>query len=271
MLMASGLTLIFGIMHIVNFAHGQFYMLGSFILYYLFELAGVNYIIAIIASMAAMAALGILIERGLLRPLLSRPLIATLALTLGLIMVLEGISILGFGLFEKPVHSPVTGVINLGAAIIPMERVVVIIIAAVVMVGLYYFLQRTKQGTAVRATSQDPYAATLQGANMYSIRIIVMGIGCALASVAGCIMAPLFYVDPWIGHMPLFKALIIITLGGMGSIPGAALGAVILGFLESFGFTYFGEITEIIGFVLVILILLVRPQGLFGVPYELAE
>ena len=271
-LMASGLTLVFGIMRIVNFTHGQMYMLASFVLYYAYIQANINYFISILISMSLIGLIGILIERGLIRPFIHGSVVPILSMTLAAMVFIEGVAALAFGDLDKAARSPFAGkVIRSGSTVLPVEKLVVIVTGIVIMLALYYLIFRTKEGKAIRAVAQDRYAAILQGISVNRVSTLVMGIGCALAAAAGSIIAPIFVINPFIGHTPLFKALIVITLGGMGSIWGALLGGLILGFIEGFGYTYLGMATEIIGFLLIILILLVRPHGLFGVPYEIAH
>jgi len=270
-LMASGLTLVFGIMRIVNFTHGQMYMFGAFSLYYLTELAGLGYFPSFAISCGLIAILGVLIERGLIRPFMKGPSVPLLTVILGGLVFLEGAASFLFGELDRAVQAPFTGIVRLGPAILPIERIVVMVTALAIIIFLYWFIFRTKEGTAIRAVAQERYAARLQGISIDRCSMLVMAIGSALAAAAGSILAPIFMVNPYIGGTALFKALIIITLGGMGSITGCALGGLILGFIEGLGYAYLGVWTEIIGFILVIIILLIRPQGLLGLPYEIAH
>ncbi len=270
-LMASGLTLVFGIMRIVNFTHGQMYMLGSFVLYCLAEEAGLGYFPSFFLACGTIALLGVVIERGLLRPFMKGPAVPILTLILGAMVFLEGLASFLFGEVDKTVQAPFAGIMRLGPATLPVERIVVMLTALAIIFILYWFIFWTKEGTAIRAGAQDRNAALLQGISINRCSTLVMALGSALAAAAGSILAPLFMVNPYIGGTALFKALIIITLGGMGSIMGCALGGLILGFIEGFGYTYLGVWTEMIGFILVIIILLIRPQGLLGLPYDIAH
>ncbi|MGA2467558.1 MAG: branched-chain amino acid ABC transporter permease [Thermodesulfobacteriota bacterium] len=271
-LMASGLTLVFGIMRIVNFAHGQMYMLGAYGLYYAYNHLHINYFLSILISATLVGFFGILIERGVIRPFIKGPVVPILSMLLGFMILLEGVASLIFGDKDKAVQSPFAGkIIHMGPVTLSVERVVIIVTGILIILGLYYFIFRTKEGKAIRAMAQDRHAATLQGISVNRVSILVMGIGCALAAAAGSIIAPIFVVNPFIGHTPLFKALIVITLGGMGSIFGALLGGLILGFIEGFGYTYGGMATEMFGFFLLMVILLTRPRGFFGVAYEITH
>lgn len=270
-LMASGLSLIFGILQIVNFAHGQFYMIGACLLYWLYMKLGVPYIGSLALAVGMVGGLGTLVELVFLRKLLKSSIVATLGVVMGLLAGLEGMMEILFGVDDVKVRSPFTGVLEFAQVLLPYERLAVIIASFIIIAGLYYWIRYTRQGTATRAVSQDRRAAELLGIDVSRIRLVVMGIGTALAAAAGGLIAPLFFVNPYIGTNAMFKSLIIVTLGGMGSLPGAALGGIILGFIESFGQTYLGNVTELFGFLLIIIILLVKPQGLFGLPYEISE
>jgi branched-chain amino acid transport system permease protein len=270
-LMASGLTLVFGILRIVNFAHGQFYMLGAFVFYVVLDLAGLSFPIAFLGSVIAIGLLGLATERGLFRPLEGKSLIGVIGTTLGLMMFLEGAAELIFGPGDRNVSKVFPGVLRMGGTTLPVARLIMIGISAAVMFALYWWIQRTKSGTATRAVSQDEYAASLMGIKKTHCSLFVMGIGSALAGVAGGTLGPLFYINPYMGGVPLIKAIIVITLGGMGSIFGATLGGLILGIVEAFAYTYLGGIAEIIGFLIIIILLIVRPQGLFGEPFEFGE
>jgi branched-chain amino acid transport system permease protein len=270
-LVASGLTLVFGILRIVNFAHGQFYMLGAFVFYMVLDLAGAGFPVAFVVSVVSIGLLGLATERGLFRPLRGKSLIGVIGTTLGLMLFLEGGAELIFGPGDRNVTNIFVKVIKIAGMTLPLERLIAIGMAAGVMFALYWWIQKTRSGTATRALSQDEYAASLMGVKKSQYSLLVMGIGSALAGAAGAILSPLFFISPFMGDMPLIKALIVITLGGMGSILGATLGGLILGVMESFAYTYLGGIAEIIGFIIIIFILIVRPQGLFGEPFEIAS
>ncbi|MFH0844078.1 MAG: branched-chain amino acid ABC transporter permease, partial [Pseudomonadota bacterium] len=260
-LMASGLTLVFGILRIVNFAHGQFYMLGAFIFYVVLDLAGLGFLVAFAASILGIGILGLMMERGLFRPLEGKSLLGVIGTTLGLMMFLEGAAELIFGPDDQKVSTVFPGLIKIGGMMLAVERLVMIGMSAAVMFALYYWIQRTRSGTATRAVSQDEYAASLMGIKKTRCSLVVMGVGSALAGAAGAILSPIFFITPYMGGVPLIKALIVITLGGMGSIMGATLGGLILGIMEAFAYTYLGGIAEIIGFLIIIVLLIVRPQG----------
>lgn len=263
-LMALGLTLMFGMMHIINFAHGAIYMLGAFAIYYLFAQSGIPYIVAFVLTLLLLGGFGLIVERLIYRTLggeIEPTLVALLALT----TLLESSGYLAFGVLDKDVPTVFPGVIHATGITLSVERVAIIPIVAVMVVALHIFMQRTKTGQAMRAIEQDREAAALQGVNVNRINALAFGIGFALAAAAGALMAPVFAVSPSMGELPLLKAFIIIILGGLGSIPGAILGGVILGLIDGVLATAFGfEVAFLLSFVLIIVILLVKPQGLLG-------
>ncbi len=263
-LMALGLTLMFGMMHIINFAHGAIYMLGAFAIYYLFAQAGIPYLLAFLLTLLLLGMFGLAIERVIYRTLggeTEPTLVALLALT----TLLESSGYLVFGVLDKDVPTVFPGVLRLSGMTLSVERLVIIPIVAVMVMSLHVFMQRTKTGQAMRAIEQDKEAAALQGVNVNRINALAFGIGFALAAAAGALIAPVFAVTPSMGELPLLKAFIIIILGGLGSVPGAILGGVILGLIDGVLATAFGfELAFLLSFVLIIVILLVKPQGLLG-------
>lgn len=262
-LVASGLTLTYSIMRLLNFAHGEIYMIGAFIFYYLYDKIGLNFFAAMIAAALICGLMGAIIERAFFRPLLGK-IIPQMVIALGISMGLAGTALLIFGEKERGVRRVLRGVLHVFNIAISMERLAVIIISALLLIGLYLFISRTKLGFAMRAVAQDSQAARLQGISISRTSMACFGLSCALAGIAGALLAPLFFIDPFMGGHIFLTAVIVILLGGLGSIAGAAAGGLVLGFIESFGQTYIGAATELIGFVLIYLILLFRPQGLLG-------
>lgn len=266
-LIALGLSLIFGIMGIVNFAHGEMYMLGGYVAYFLIGRFGLDFFTAIIGAVIIIGLLGMLVEKIIFRPLMVRPkeALTSLIAAVGLAWVLQMLAVIGFGDLDRKVPSTFNGIINMGGVIITKERLVTIIIGLGLVILLNLFLLRTRLGTAIRAVAQDKEAAALQGVKVSRISALSFGIGCALAGSAGALMAPIFSVSPFLGGEVILKAFLVVILGGMGSIPGAMLGGLVLGFIESFGSLFFTVPTvSAITFSLIILLLIVRPQGLLG-------
>ncbi|HYB46196.1 MAG TPA: branched-chain amino acid ABC transporter permease [Streptosporangiaceae bacterium] len=263
-LVALGLTLIFSILEVINFAHGEFYMLGGFATYYLFAVSGLNYGITLLLTVALVGLAGVVAERLVFRHLRGKTLNAFIV-SLGLLWVLQATAQLSFGVLDKSVPSAVSGIVRVGGVIVSRERLFVMLVAVALIIGLYLFLKLTRPGQALRAVAQDADAAALQGVNIELVSALGFGIGCALAGAAGALLAPIFAVSPTMGALPVVKAFIIIIVGGMGSLPGAVLGGLLLGAVEGVGTLFMSSAAvNILGFLMVIAILLLRPRGLFG-------
>ncbi|HWP74093.1 MAG TPA: branched-chain amino acid ABC transporter permease [Methylomirabilota bacterium] len=263
-LVALGLTLIFSILEVINFAHGEFYMLGGFAAYYLSAVGGLNYVATLVLAMLLVGLAGVVAERLVFRHLRGKTLNAFIV-SLGLLWVLQATAQLSFGVLDKSVPSAVSGIVRLGGVIVSRERMFVILTAVALIVGLHLFLKFTRTGQAMRAVAQDAEAAALQGVNIELTSALGFGIGCALAGAAGALLAPIFAVSPTMGALPVVKAFIIIIVGGMGSLPGAVLGGLLLGAVEGVGTLFMSSAAvNILGFLMVIAILLLRPRGLLG-------
>lgn len=267
-LISSGLTIVLGISGVLNFAHGAMYMLGGYIAYWFFEWLGLPFAIALILAFLFVGLLGALCERILFRRIYGS-LLPTLIVALGLVYLIESGVATGVGTDIKTVSPFITGTFNILGATLSIQRILVIVVSAFVMLGLFYLLNRTKPGREMRATAQDSEAALLQGVNVNYIRALSMAIGCGLAGLAGALLAPVFgMVDPYMGSNIIFKAILVITIGGFGSVPGAFIGALIIGFVESFGYWGIGSWVSLVLFAIVIIVLLVRPSGILGQSYS---
>ena len=270
MTMAFGMVLVFSILGILNWAHGQFYMLGAFVVYYAITAAGIPFPISLLISGVVVGGLGMLVEKFVIERLTSPGygmLYVTVA-TLALMFFFEGAAGMAFGLMDKGLATVLPGVLDLGSFSVSYQKIAVIIFTLVIMAAMYVVLNRTKVGLAIRAAAQEPVAASLYGISVKRVSLIVMGIGCALAAMAGSIMAPVYSVNPFMGRIPMIMSLLAIVIGGLGSLTGAIVGGIILGLLNSviaYKISYFSEVAL---FVLVILVLLIRPQGLFGAPQK---
>lgn len=266
-LIAVGLSLIFGILGVVNFAHGEMYMFGGFIAYFFLGKFGVNFVVTILASMFIVGLIGVALEKVIFRPLTARPQmeLTSLIAAVGLAWIFQMLAVIIFGELDKHVPSSFKGIINLWGAIFTLERLSVIIIGFIVILMLNLFLLRSKIGKAIRAVAQNKEGAALQGIKVNLITALAFGIGCGLAGVAGVLMAPIFGINPFVGNEVILKAFLVVILGGMGSIPGALMGGLVLGFIESFGYLFFQVHTvSVISFVIILFILIFRPQGILG-------
>ena len=263
-LVALGLTLVFSIMEVINFAHGEFYMLGGFTAYYLFAQLGINYLVTLAAAAVLVGLLGFLLEKVIFRPFRGN-LLGAFIVSLGLVWILQSGALVAFGTLEKSVPSPFRGTLKILGVYFSLERLAVTLIGITLVMALYVFIRFSKQGRAIRAVAQDSDAAALQGINVNRISSQAFALGSALAAAAGALIGPIFFVSPFMGGLPILKAFIIIILGGMGSIPGALLGGLILGIAEGVGSIFLSVPgVNLLGFVIVIAVLLLRPRGLLG-------
>lgn len=262
-LVASGLILLLGVVRIFNFSHGEFYMLGAFVTFGMCELLHVNFFLSIAVAMIAVTLLGVLSYKFIFQYMRGDILLCTGA-SIGLSMMLQRGALLGFGTQERGLHPPITGSLTIGAVNLPSEKVLAIILCLAVMAGLYFLLMRTKTGKAMRAVKQDNECASLQGININRVYLIVFAIACALAALAGGIIAPVFSITPAMGHAIFLKCLMVLMVGGMESMIGGVIGGMIVGLITSFGMFYVGGLSEVLLFAVIGIILIFKPGGLFG-------
>lgn len=263
-LMALGFTLIFGIMRLVNFAHGEFYMLGAFVVYHLYGRLGVNFFLALVAAAVTVAVLGAIVERVIFVPLRAREL-SMLMSALGLQIALQGVMAVVEGAEALSLPAPVSGVYRSAWLVFPYDRLLVVAVAVVVLALFYVFVTWSKVGQALRAVAQDGEAALMQGIPVNRIYTLAFAIGCALAAIAGAVIAPVFSLHVYMGQAAILKAFVVVILGGLGSVPGAVVGGLVLGVTESLFASLFGALmADMLGFLLIMVILLWRPFGLLG-------
>lgn len=268
-LIAIGLTLIFGIMRIIQYAHGELFMLGAYVLYYWSAVLGLPYWLGVLASAVVIFILGAALQLLLFRPLHGKNILYPLAVSMGLIFIISSGGLLAFGTVVKGIPSIVTGGVFILGAFFTYERMVISAVSAGLIVCLWYFLQRTTTGMAMRAVAEDPDVSSLQGINTRRIHWIAFGLGSALAAVAGCMMGTLLSIVPTMGFLATMKAFMIVIMGGLGSVPGALIGGLILGFNDSFLTTLISaDVAYIVGFLLIFVILVFKPAGLFGQQWE---
>jgi branched-chain amino acid transport system permease protein len=263
-LIALGFTLIFGILHIVNCAHGSIYMLGGYIIWLLLSILKVNYFLSIIICAVVVALIGVVLERLIFRPLQGM-VMPVIIVSVGLMQILEQSALLGFGTMEKVIPNPFPGVLHFWGTVFPTQRLVVMLIAFVLAALLIWWVQKTKRGLALRAVALDSETASLHGISFSRYGSLCFAIGCALAGVAGALVAPMFKIDPFMGSGPLMKIFVIIVIGGLGSVPGAILGGFLIGFIDSVVATLLDSvIATMVGFVMIIVVLIFKPMGFFG-------
>ena len=263
-LIGLGFTLIFGILHIVNVAHGSIYMLGGYAIWLVFAALGVNYFLSLMITIVVVGLIGIVIERIIFRPLKGLVMPAVIV-SIGLMQVLEQSTLIGFGITEKVVPNPFPGVIRFLGVVFPTQRLTVMVIGIALCAALVWWVQKTKAGLAMRAVALDSETASLYGISFNRYGSLAFAIGCGLTGAAGALVAPMFYVNPYMGNGPLMKVFTIIIIGGLGSVPGAILGGLLLGFVDSFVATLFDSvIAAIVGFALIIVVLIFKPTGFLG-------
>jgi branched-chain amino acid transport system permease protein len=261
-----GLTIIFGVMRIINLAHGEMVMLGMFGAYWSFTLWHVDPFVSAVLWVPLLFLAGMLAYRYLLKPIMPGGELNTLLYTAGLSLLVANLALFAFTGDYRTLNLPyaLEPLRPFGIAV-PVPLAVAFGMAALITLALYLFLMRTDTGRAVRATSQNPEAAALMGVKVERIDMITFGLGTALAAAAGVLLVPSLYLYPTVGEILNVKCFVIVVLGGLGSIPGAIAGGILLGVAESLGAVYVSvAYKDTIGFVMFLLVLLFRPQGLFG-------
>jgi branched-chain amino acid transport system permease protein len=263
-LMALGFTLIFGIMRIVNFSHGELYMCGSYFVLTFYQLLGLNYFLSLLLAALITAGIGALVERALLRPLVGKELNGMI-MTLAVGIAFQSTALIIFGPDEQSMDRPVTGVWRIHELAIPFDRLFVTGSSAGILLLFYAFLKLSRTGKAMQAVAQDAEAASLMGIRPGRVRTLAFAIASGLAALAGGLLAPLYSAGPYVGELPMLKSFVIVVLGGLGSIPGAIIGGLLIGLIES-AFTTLGNssVAMIASFTLVLAIVLFRPLGLMG-------
>ncbi|WP_163527084.1 branched-chain amino acid ABC transporter permease [Halobacillus ihumii] len=264
-LVALGLTLVYGILHIPNFAHGALYMLGAYVTLTTMLLWGFHYWLAIAISVLVVGLLGVLMDRLVFHPLRNAPPIHDKIAAIGILLFLEALAQIVWGADYRSMDTPYGQVINVFGVTLTMQRILINVGAISVMILLYLFLKKTFIGSTIIAMAQNREGAHLVGINTNKVAMLTFMISGGLAAIAASLSAPINLVFPGMGHLVILKAFVIIILGGMGSIPGAIIGGYIIGFSESLGATYIsGEYSDIIAFVLLVVILSFKPKGLFS-------
>ena len=265
-LVAFGLSLIFGVLRIINFAHGAVMMLAMYTTYWLFALCGIDPYLSILITAPLFFLVGMLIQRTVIEPNRFAAEHNQLLLTLGLALFLENLAlVLWQGDFRtvRPTYAGASFMV--GEALVEVPRLAACGAAIVLAVVLFAFLRTTDVGKAIRAVSEEPEGATLMGIDIGRIRAVAFGIGSACVAVAGALVTPFFYVAPDVGESFNIMAFVVVVLGGMGNFVGALCGGFIVGLAESLGATLLpGSLKQLIVFALFVLVLLLRPAGLFG-------
>jgi branched-chain amino acid transport system permease protein len=265
-MLSLGLAVIFGLLGVVNFAHGAFYMLGAFAALLGLQELGINYWFALLLSPLVVGAFGIVLERTLLRPLYKLDPLYGLLLTFGLALIFEGVMRDRYGSSGQsyPVPDALQGVFNLGFMILPIYRAWVIVASLVVCFGTWFVIERTRLGATLRAATENPRLVQAFGLNVPIIVMLTYGAGVGLAALAGVLSAPVIQVSPLMGSSLVVVVFAVVVIGGMGSILGAIVSGLLLGIAEGFTKVLYPEASNIVAFVIMAIVLVLRPAGLFG-------
>lgn len=264
-MVAVGLALILGVMHTVNYAHGEFFMVGAYTVWLLYSRGDLPFFVAVLAGAAVTAVIGMISEKTIFKYLRGN-IVAGAVASLGLVFILQVAVGQAWGVgISKPVPPVLEGALDIFGAKVGWQRFIVIPISMAMLGGLWFFLHRVKLGRALRAMTQDPEAAALQGISIGRMALLAMAISAALAGVAGGLMAPIHLVTPYMGGTVILMALIVVIVGGAGSLEGAVLAAVIFGFLHTIVTTLLDStVANIIAALFMGVMLAVRPGGLLG-------
>ncbi len=264
-LLALGMSLLFGMLTVVNFAHGAFYMLGAYVAVALLGL-GTNFWVCLFLVPLAVGMLGLGVERVLIRPLYGRGIDYPLLLTFGLAYVLVELVRIAFGTQDLPFDTPdaLVGAADIGIGYFPIYRLFVVAVTLLVLLGLWLFLERTPYGLIIRAGARDPQIVRILGIDVGRVWLVVFGIGTGLAGLAGLLAAPLQGASPEMGNSILAIAFVVTVVGGMGSLLGAVLAGLLVGVVVSMTSLLAPEMAQVSIFALMAVVLLIRPQGFFG-------
>lgn len=262
-LVALGLTIMLSIMNVINLAHGEIYMLGAYTAFYLTGLLNLNYGLTLVLCVIIVGIIGLFLERVFFRPAHGET-VPTVIVSIGLIWILQTAALIIFGGQPRGMKEVFQGTETFIGVNISDSRILAGLISLLLVGAVYILVYRTNFGKAMQAVAQDREAAALQGIQVRRIGAIGFGLGCALAGVAGGIMAPIFFIDPTMGTGVLVNSLAIIILGGLGSIPGTVIGGLILGVVESYGTTFLGYSSVIFPFLIIMFVLIFKRTGLMG-------
>jgi branched-chain amino acid transport system permease protein len=265
-MLSLGLAVIFGLLNIINFTHGAQYMMGAFCAWFLLTWAGVGYWWALLITPIAMGALGAIIERTMLSRLYKLDHLYGLLLTFGLALVIQGLFRNEFGSSGLPYRIPeeLAGGINLGFMFLPKYRAWVIVASLVVCLSTWFVIERTKLGSYLRAATENPALVNAFGVNVPRMITLTYGFGVALAALAGVMAAPIYQVNPLMGADMIIVVFAVVVIGGMGSIMGSILTGFGLGIIEGLTKVFYPEASNTVIFVIMVIVLLVKPAGLFG-------
>lgn len=265
-MLSLGLAVIFGLLGVVNFAHGALYMLGAFAAWIMLDKFGINYWAALLLAPLTVGLLGVVIERLFLKHLYKLDPLYGLLLTFGLALIFEGIfrELYGASGQNYDVPALLSGATNLGFMVLPNYRAWVVLVSLLVCLGTWYLIERTRLGAYLRAGTENAPLVQAFGINVPLMVMLTYGAGAALAGLAGVLAAPIIQVNPLMGSNLIIVVFAVVVIGGMGSILGSILTGVMLGLLEGLTKVFYPEASSIVVFVIMVIVLMVRPAGLFG-------
>jgi branched-chain amino acid transport system permease protein len=263
-MVALGLALIFGVMRVINIAHGPLLMLGAYLTYFVWRAWGVNPYLTLPISMAALFAIGVVLQRTLVFRVVDAPELSSLLLTFGISIAIVNLAQLAFTSDLRAIEF-ITGSYVVGSFAFSKSRTIAFAVAAAITTGAFLFLRSTKLGKAIRATSQSREVAMVCGINVQRIHLITFGLASALAAAGGTLLSVIVAIQPEMGQIWTFKSFLVIVLGGAGNYPGALVGGLMLGLVEQLASLFLTtQLSEAVAYVLLVLVLLVRPTGLLG-------
>jgi branched-chain amino acid transport system permease protein len=265
-MLSLGLAVIFGLLGIVNFAHGALYMIGAYVAWIGLEVFGLNYWVSLIVSPLVVGALGVLIERTLLKQLYKLDPLYGLLLTFGMALIAEGLFREQFGVSGQQYNVPelLQGATNLGFMILPNYRAWVVLASLVVCLSTWFLIEKTRLGSYLRAGTENPALVQAFGINVPLMVMLTYGAGAGLAAIAGVLAAPVIQVTPLMGSNLIIVVFAVVVIGGMGSILGSIITGLALGLIEGLTKVFYPEASSIVVFVIMAIVLIVRPAGLFG-------
>lgn len=265
-LLSLGLAVIFGLLKIINFAHGALYMLGALLTVVMFDALGINYWVALVLAPLLVGCLGVLIEYFLLRRIAHEDHIYSLLLTFGIALLIQGVltNIYGVSGLRYSMPSVFQGGVNLGFMFLPYYRAWVIVVALLVCFGTWFMIEKTKLGAYLRAGTEDSQLMQGFGINVPLLVSLTYGFGVMLAAFAGVLAAPIYSVTPVMGSHILIVVFAVVVIGGMGSIAGAVITGLLMGVIEGFTKVFYPEGSSAVIFLVMVIVLLIRPAGLFG-------
>ena len=269
-LLAVGFSLIFGVARIVNIAHTAFYMLAAYCFYTLLAKTGLGFLLSALIAVAGVTAFSVLCYRLVIEPVREHEA-AVLIATIALALIFQELMLFTFGGHFLGIPSTLEGAVRLLGVSIPYQRLLILVVAAAMLVLVWFVLYRTRLGLAIRATANDLEVASLMGMNVHRVAMATVAISVALAAIAGVVVAPVFVVDPFMWLAPLVTMLAIVVLGGLGSLKGSLIGALVIGYVEAitvFAVPAGAYLKGAVALLIMVVVLLARPEGLFGVAFE---